>query len=111
VIEGLARTSQRILAAPAAEEGSEIDVALLTRHVKFLQLSYFDGEKSQWTNEWNASGLPLAVEITMGLEPLPEDTEPDDYPSETYRRTVYVPAGKNSGRGTILRGLGRGDRR
>ena len=105
VVDGLGRTSQKILAAPTAEEGSEIDAVLLTEHVKFLQFAYFDGE--QWTNLWNEGGLPLAVEVTIGLEPLPEDAEPQDYPFEKFRRTVYVPGGKNSRRGTIVRGLGR----
>ena len=108
VVDGLERTSQKILAAPTAEEGSEVDAVLLAEHIKFLRLGYFDGE--QWTNQWNEGGLPLAVEVTIGLEPLPEETVPQDYPFETFRRTVYVPGGRNSGRGTIIRGLGRGGR-
>jgi len=110
VIHGLMRTSQKILAAPTAEAGKEIKTVLLTPHIRFLDFRYFDG--SQWVSEWNEGGLPLAVEITMGHEQLPEDMEAEDYAEhfEAFRRVVYVPGGQNSAAGPILRGLGRGNR-
>jgi len=109
-IHGLMRTSQKILAAPTAEEGKEIKTVLLTPHIKFLNYRYFDGE--QWVTEWNEGGLPVAIEITMGSEQLPEDMEAEEYGDhfEAFRRVVYVPGGQNSQTGPILRGLGRGNR-
>jgi type II secretory pathway component PulJ len=111
VIHGLMRTSQKILAAPTAEEGKEIKTVLLTPHIRFLDFRYFDG--NEWVSEWTEGGLPLAVEITMGHEQLPEDMEAEDYAEhfETFRRVVHVPGGQSSASGTILRGLGRGNRR
>ena len=34
----------------------------------------------------------ISTSLWVPLEPLPEDTEPADYPFETYRRVVYLPA-------------------
>ena len=110
-IHGLMRTSQKILASPTAEEGKEIKSVLLTPHLKFLDFRYFDGE--QWVSEWNEGGLPVAVEITVGNDQLPEDMEAEDYADnfEAFRRVIYVPGGQNSQAGPIVRGLGRGNRR
>lgn len=112
-IAGLVRTCQKVLAARTAEEGEgkEIVPALLSPHIKFVRFRYW--QDSDWVDTWTDSGLPLAVEITLGTQPLPEDTELEDYPIEyeTYRRVVYIPAAKASLEGPIIRGLNRGGRR
>ncbi|MCD6303547.1 MAG: hypothetical protein J7M21_01125, partial [Planctomycetes bacterium] len=62
-----------------------------------------------WTDCWQDSSLPLAVEVVIGRQPLPEDVEPQDYPYEVFRRVIYVPAGQQpAGATTIIRGLGGG---
>lgn len=112
-IVGLERTCQKILGARTAEEGpdKEIVPALLSGHIKFLRFRYW--QDNDWVDTWSEGGLPLAVEITLGAEPLPEDTEPEDYPPEyeSHRRVIYLPAAKASLEGPIIRGLNRGGRR
>ncbi len=103
VVRGLERTVQKTLAAPTAEEGEEIRVHLLSADVKFLALRYYrDGE---WLDSWGGGDLPLAVEIRLGAQPLPEDLAPADYPYETFRRVVYLP-GSRGRQGAGVRGLG-----
>ncbi len=111
VIVGLERTCQKIIAAPDVEEGEEISVALLTGRFKFLYLRYWEG--STWQETWTGRDLPQAIEITLGVEPLPEDTDPEEYEHEVFRRVVHVPAAKKAGgSGTrIIRGPGGGTRR
>ena len=108
VVAGIERSSQKILASPTVREGQEVSTVLLTPHIRFLQFEYFDGE--QWTNEWQERGLPMAVKIIMGVVPLTEDIEPEDYIEkyDTFQRVVYVPSGENSRQGPTLRGIGGG---
>ena len=91
-VEGLERTSQKILAPDGeTQEGKQITVSFLTSHIKFLYLRYWDG--ANWLESWTGGDLPRAVEITMGPEPL-EDNEPIlDYLSThtSFRRMVYLP--------------------
>jgi len=103
VVAGLERTCQRVLAAPVLEEGRQVEATLLAPEVKFLRLRYWDG--SAWTEAWQGDDLPQAVEITLGLRPLPEGTEPDEYPYPTYRRVVTVPGGLRGPTGAVVRGL------
>jgi len=104
VVVGLERSCQRLLTARETEEGRQIDVALLTPHVRFLRLRYWDG--AAWAETWQGDDLPAAVEIVLGFEPLPEDMEAEDYPYTTYRRVVAVPAAAREQEGTVIRGLG-----
>jgi len=109
IIEGLERTEQRIITAQVAEEGEEIRGALIGPEFLFVGLAYWDNEAGEWLDTWEGGDLPLAVEIRLGTEPLPEDMEPVDYPYPTYRRVVYVPGGIRAfGGNTIIRGLGGG---
>ena len=101
--EGLERTCQRAMTAREAEEGKEIEVSLLTPHVKYLRLRYWDG--SGWLDGWGGGDLPGAVEITLGFAAGDEGGEA---PEQTSRRVVYVPTGAKAARGAVLRGLDRG---
>jgi hypothetical protein len=56
---------------------------------QFVRFRYWDG--SAWLDDWNTPDLPVGVEISLGLEPLPVETSPDDYPFEQYRRVIYLP--------------------
>ena len=107
VIEGIERTYQKTLTARTAEEGKEILATLLATQFKFLRLRYWDASGGVWNQGWGGGDLPAAVEIVLGIQPLPEGVEPLQYPYETFRRVVYVPAGaKAPGGSAIVRGLG-----
>ena len=111
-VAGIERTSQKLLDAPEAEEGENIRVAMLTDKLKYLRLSYYDG--ASWTNVWTVDqGLPLAVEVTLGDEPVYEDEttameledkEPEDYPGQASKRLIYLPLSVMKTQGTIIRG-------
>lgn len=45
-----------------------------------------------WQETWTGPGLPQAVEVSLGTEPLPPDTAPEDYPHEVFRRVIYLPS-------------------
>jgi len=101
-----------LVSAQAAEEGEEIQGALIAPQFKFVSFGYWDNEAGEWLPSWEGGDLPLAVEVLLGAEPLPEDLEPQEYPFETFRRVVYVPGGRRSiGGTTIIRGLNSGGRR
>jgi type II secretory pathway component PulJ len=109
VIEGLERTEQKTLAAEVIEEGEQIQSTLIAPQFKFVSFRYWDNQSSEWMTSWGggAGNLPMAVEIVIGAEPLPQDMAPEDYPYATFRRVVYVPGGSQpNGGGTIIRGLG-----
>jgi hypothetical protein len=124
--------------AEAVEGDEEIAPAgtLLTPRVKMVYFRYHDGY--EWLDHWppteedradaEASGgaeadqaareqrraidLPLAVEVTLGAEPLPAGMTVDEYrlTYRSFRRVVHVPAGARPLSGAILRGMGAGAR-
>ena len=122
VIGGLERTCQKSLAVEVTERGGggrggepsamfrelarqeqEIEATLLSAKIRFIAFRYWrDGI---WLESLSGS-LPMAVEITMGSKPLPEETEAVDYPYPVMRRIVYMPGAARGRQGTIIRGLG-----
>lgn len=114
IINGLERTVQKLLTAPKVEEGEtfedvqEIQTLLLAPQFKFLSLRYWTGDT--WLDSWRGGDLPVAVEVALGTEPLPEDMEVEDY-LETYptsRRLVYLPAAAKPKRGSVVNRGGAG---
>jgi len=111
-VVGIERTCQKLLDAPEAEEGENIQVALLTDKLKYLRFAYYDGE--EWTRTWTADrGLPLAVEITLGDEPVyedeltameSEDEEIEEYLGQASKRMIHLPLSVMKTQGTIIRG-------
>lgn len=100
-VAGLERTCQKGLTATIAVQGTDVTASLLTPFIKFVRFQYWDG--SQWQPTWNVKELPGAVEITIGAEPLPENTTADTYPYETFRRVIALPlTKKTSNSATIL---------
>jgi type II secretory pathway component PulJ len=77
-----------------------IRVSLLTEHVKFLNLRYWDG--AAWVESWSQRDLPGAVMIEMGAEPLPEDLLAEEYPFEKITRVVAIPAGYRPPEGGMI---------
>lgn len=105
-VSGIQRSCQKILSSPTASEGAGISTVLLTPYIQHLQFQFFDG--STWTNVWQDKGLPLAIEITMGFPPLPEETEAPDYPYTVFRRMIHLPGATSSLQGPQIRGLSGG---
>lgn len=106
IVVGLERTCQKTLAARTAEEGQGVALALLAPTIKFLSFRYWTG--SDWATTWGDKNLPMAVELTTGAQPLPDGTDPKDYPFETFRRVIFLPGADPAPRGNIIRGLDSG---
>ena len=55
---------------------------------QFIRFRYWNG--TSWLDSWAAPELPYGVEVSLGAEPLPDGTSPDEYPYELFRRTIYL---------------------
>ena len=96
------------------EQGSTSDSAMGTNHsallspyIQFVRFRYWDG--TEWLDEWLDQGLPLAIEVAIGEEPMPEGVEPAQYEFDLARRIVALPtATPPSQTGDLIRGLGGG---
>ncbi|MEX2216767.1 MAG: prepilin-type N-terminal cleavage/methylation domain-containing protein [Phycisphaeraceae bacterium] len=107
IVIGIDTQSQRLLTAQVVEENKGLTTTLLSQEMRFIWFQYWDG--SQWVPEWTEQPvLPLAVQITLGNEPLPEGSNPQEYPFETWRRVVFLPGGQPVQQGTAIQGLGAG---
>jgi len=76
-------------------EGEDVKAVLLSERVRFLHVTYWDGEageEGQWVDSWSSLEPPAAVRIELGLEPLEEDVSPEEYPHPTMWRVVDIPA-------------------
>ena len=93
-IEGLEREALRTLLAKTEEEGRTVESTLVSEQVKFFCVRYWDG--TAWAKSWSGSGLPSAVRIDLGAEPLPEEMDPADYPYETAWRIIALPTAEAS---------------
>ncbi len=122
-IVGLEKGIQKIITARAAEEAvadatgtepleseddeeAEIQTTLVSSDFKFLRLRYFDGR--EWVPEYQGTTLPLAVDVAFGYEPLPDGTDPDDYPHELIHRVIYLPGSTATQEDGGIRGLTEG---
>jgi hypothetical protein len=72
-----------VVVASAARGGLAIGQA------QFVRFRYWDG--STWLDDWSTPDLPIGVEVSLGLEPLPAEMTADEYPFELYRRVIYLP--------------------
>jgi type II secretory pathway component PulJ len=113
---GLERLSQKTVAAQTRNLGQT--VRLVSRQLRFLCFR-FTSDGSNWQDYWRMEDpfgessqptglLPMAVEITLGMEPRPPEMAVEDYLKEypTFRRVVFVPAGARPLSGTVVRGAG-----
>lgn len=64
----------------------------LTESVRHLSFRFWDG--TAWVESWSGIAPPMGVEVTLGFEPLPLDAAPDQYPTEVFRRVIFLPAGQ-----------------
>ena len=62
--------------------------------IRFLHFRFWDG--SAWLDSWADVVPPLAVEVSFGIEPQPDDALPEEYPFEVFRRVVLLPGGRES---------------
>ncbi len=62
---------------------------LAIEQLQFLRFRYYDG--TNWLEAWSAPDLPVGIEVSLGVEPLPPELTADDYPFEVYRRVIYLP--------------------
>lgn len=65
-------------------------VTRMTDQLRFVHFRYWDGQT--WQHTWSAGPLPAAVEVRLGAEPLPDDTDIDDYPFDYQRRVIAIAA-------------------
>jgi len=119
VVRGIEQTHQKVLAVRVVEDprglepgreqrtlGDEdasdtLETTLIGPGIEFLRFRYF--RNGAWTDRWFRGSLPLGVEITLGVKPLPEGSDIDEYPYEVMRRVVYLPGSTERNRGTIIR--------
>jgi type II secretory pathway pseudopilin PulG len=80
--------------ATSSGAGANPNAPPLIDTVHFLQFYYWDG--SGWSERWDATTLPACVEVDLGVEPLPEGTDPLDYPYELFRRVIYLPGSRGA---------------
>lgn len=109
---GLERLCQKVISATAPEKAQQ--VYLISSRLCFLNFRYYDG--TGWTDTWSPSGgdtptslLPMAVEITIGFDPKPEEMTVEDFLLQNlprFQRVVFVPAGARPQTGTVVRGAG-----
>ncbi len=66
----------------------------LTDAIRFLQFQFWDG--NAWLDSWAATNPPRGLEVTVGLDPLPPDMTPVNYPFEKFRRVIYLPTGSTA---------------
>lgn len=93
IVEGLERTSQKVL-VQVAEEGKQVETSLLSTRIRFFRVEYFDPQgtaDSHWMDQWPEQNMPPAVRITLGAEPLPLGVEPAEYPYEKFQRVIDIP--------------------
>ncbi len=64
----------------------------LTEAVRYLSFRFWDG--TAWLDSWSGIAPPPGVEVTFGFEPLSPDASPEQYPSEVFRRVIFLPAGQ-----------------
>ncbi len=133
---GLERLCEKVaLGRRSAEEETGIEgeqveppSALLSSRIRMIYFLYHDGV--EWIDVWpppaaeegqggeeedaeaqqrrTAIDLPLAVEINLGTEPMPEGMTIEEYRVlyPTFRRRVFVPGGARALSGAIMRGMG-----
>jgi len=111
IVVGLERTYQKTISRVNVE-GEQIESVLLTSDFKFIRFRFWDGV--EWQESCGGGQMPVAVEMCIGEEALPEETEPAEYPYPVFRRVVYMPSGAATAEGdgaeggAIIRGLGEG---
>lgn len=64
---------------------------VLSHEIRFVRFRFREGK--DWRDTCASNILPIAIEITLGNEKLPDNLEMDAYPYEFFRRVILLPAG------------------
>lgn len=72
------------------EDEREVEWTMLTTDYQYLRFGYFDGQEI--LEERGMSELPVAVEVILGMEPMPEGEDPAEHEgaNETHHRQIFV---------------------
>jgi hypothetical protein len=89
-------TGSPLDAAPttASTTTNVASVEPITDVIRFVHFRYWDG--TAWVEMWGDVVPPLAVEVSLGFDPQPDDALPGEYPFEVFRRVIALPAGRES---------------
>jgi type II secretory pathway pseudopilin PulG len=82
-----------------SNETNRSNAVAITEAFHFVRFRYWDGRA--WTESWNSTSLPAGVEVTLGSEPLPEETG-SEYEGEVFRRVIYLPGSVREGADTLF---------
>ncbi len=101
-VSGITRTERSVIEARQVRASSPMDIGSstniiiepLTDSIRFLRFRFWDG--ADWLNSWNDIVPPLAVEVSFGSEPQPDDALPEEYPFELFRRVILLPGGREA---------------
>jgi len=96
-IIGLARSDETLLEARSLRGANDLlagqtspnTAPLLSDQIRFLRFRYWEGKA--WQDSWKSSELPAAIEVSLGMDPLPPGIEFAEYPYELFRRIIYLP--------------------
>ena len=102
IITGITRAERSVIEPRQGRAATTLDAAPstntvvepLTDAIRFLHFRFWDG--SAWLDSWADVVPPLAVEVSFGIEPQPDDALPEEYPFEVFRRVVLLPGGRES---------------
>lgn len=102
IITGITRADRPVLEPRQNRAATTLDAAASTNNVvepltdaiRFLRFRFWDG--TAWLDSWTDVVPPLAVEVSFGIEPQPDDALPEEYPFEVFRRVVLLPGGRES---------------
>ncbi len=75
--------------APGSPSAQSREPEQFVDAVRFIQFRFWDG--TGWLDSWGGTELPQGVEVSLGMEPLPPDLLPEEYPFELFRRVIYLP--------------------
>lgn len=77
------------LALPDPSTRTNLMTEPLSELIRYVHYAYWDG--SAWSENWHSQRLPMAVEVTLGLEPQTESTYVEDSGADYFRRTITLP--------------------
>jgi prepilin-type N-terminal cleavage/methylation domain-containing protein len=80
--------NESVVVVPSSETNKPNSV-VVTEAFHFVRFRYWDGHA--WTESWNSTLLPGAVEVMLGSEAPPAEAEPGEYTGEVFRRVIYLP--------------------
>lgn len=78
---------------PAGTNLAQHGPSPLTDRIRHLRFRFWS--RTNWVESWSGSDLPGGVEVTLGRDPMPLDSE--SYPYEIFRRVIFIPQSADPG--------------